>query len=320
MSGASDSVDPVEAARDDVERSKHVIASALDDLSHHHSWLESYHRDERRRAERLRRQEELRRLERRRQRMAVRLRRTAMAFWRGAMAFFAASWKIITFIARNLVALVKWTAPRAYALTVLLGAWLAAAASWTWRATAFVTRKGFLASTVALAWMVRASDILGVAFRKHLSVAFTWLGATIARLAAPSLNRAGAAWTRTRHRTKRLAIALSRTLAEEWARLRSVLSRWVTVDAPNAARGLARSGTNLAGRTRVRAGGAALAGLKIASDGWSHAAHGARRIVQRTVARGSASSLNHRALVVRQSTALVCFKPRRTRLPVVRAG
>jgi hypothetical protein len=63
MTGASDVLDPVEAAKDDISRSKRLIASTLDDLTQHHSWLESYHRDERRRAQRLRREDALRRLE-----------------------------------------------------------------------------------------------------------------------------------------------------------------------------------------------------------------------------------------------------------------
>lgn len=86
MTGASNVLDPVEAAKDDISRSKRLIASTLDDLTQHHSWLESYHRDERRRAQRLRREDALRRLELRRQRAAWLSRRFALATYAFARA------------------------------------------------------------------------------------------------------------------------------------------------------------------------------------------------------------------------------------------
>jgi predicted deacetylase len=64
MAGAtSEAFDPVEIAKQDIGSSRRLIAASLDDLSAHHSWLETYHRDERLRAERLRRREILQRLE-----------------------------------------------------------------------------------------------------------------------------------------------------------------------------------------------------------------------------------------------------------------
>ena len=54
MAGAMrEIVDPVEVAKEGIGSSRRLIATTLDDLSKHHSWLESYHRDERLRAERL---------------------------------------------------------------------------------------------------------------------------------------------------------------------------------------------------------------------------------------------------------------------------
>ena len=62
MAGATREItDPVEAAKHGIGSSKRLIAATLDDLSAHHSWLETYHRDERLRAERLRRRRRSRR-------------------------------------------------------------------------------------------------------------------------------------------------------------------------------------------------------------------------------------------------------------------
>ena len=311
MTGASDVLDPVEAAHEDISRSKHLIASTLDDLTQHHSWLENYHREERRRAQRLAREDALRRLERKRQRAAWLLRRfatTALAVTRTTMAF----------LMRNGIAFAAWAAPRARAHTLtassLLSAGLSWSWAWSWARGRSLARKGFEAAKTGFAWSVRTSEAAGVVFRRRMSANYSVLSAKAAVLAAPGRKRAAIGWTRTRLKARRFAFILATTLSDGWSKTQSAMSHWLTIESPRLGRVLAteiKAGTL---RTRVQAEGVSRAALKASSDGWSWAALRARRIL----ARGATSK--HRALIVRRSTALVCREPQRTGLPAVLTG
>jgi len=217
VSGASDFLDPVEAAQDEINRSRRVIASALDDLSHHHSWLESYHREERRRAQRLKRQETLQALKLKRQRAAWRIRRVALTS-------FVAMRNTALFLARNGAAFLAWGAPRLRALAILIARELSTAAAWSWRTGRDLAKRGYEGAAIGFLWSVRTSDVLGVAFRKRLSVESARLYAEAAIRAQPILQpavkRATASWTRTRFRAKRLAFALQTGLTDAWSRTR----------------------------------------------------------------------------------------------------
>jgi hypothetical protein len=145
MSGASNVLDPVEAAHDGISRSKHLIASTLDDLTQHHSWLESYHREERRRAQRLRRQDALRRLERKRQRATFLLRRFAVAT-------YAAARVTTLFLVRNGTAFAVWAAPRVHALALVTLRFLSDGADWAWDTARVLARKGYNGAETAFVW------------------------------------------------------------------------------------------------------------------------------------------------------------------------
>ena len=56
LAGASDTIDPIDAARDDIAGSKDLIASAVEDLTQHQRWIENYRVAETRHARRVRRQ------------------------------------------------------------------------------------------------------------------------------------------------------------------------------------------------------------------------------------------------------------------------
>ena len=394
MSGASDFLDPVEAVQDDISRSKRVIASALDDLSHHHSWLENYHRDERRRAQRLKRQETLQALELKRQRAAWRIRRfvvTSLVAMRATAAF----------LARNSAAFLDWAAPRAQALTLFALRETSAALSWSWRTGRDLAQKGYEATAAGFAWTVRTSDALGVAFRKRLSAESARLYAEAAIRARPilqpALKRASASWTRTRFRSKRLASTLQTRAADGWSRTRSeapILTRNAVTAASQAYARLADKAAVISVRGRDQASIAfgwtvrtsdalgvafrkwastnaalfyaeaatrAQPTLKRTSASWTRTMHRSKRLGsalqaqlsdtwRRTrssapiFARNIAGSVfkaasetwsqaalrtqrilarrdpPHRALIVRQCTALACIEPRRARLPVIRAS
>jgi hypothetical protein len=334
VSGASDMLDPVGVAQDDIDRSKHLIASTLDELTRHHSWLESYHRDERRRAQRLRRQEALDRLELRRQRAAWLLRRftvtalaamrstaivlaqTAVAFWRAAREFTLAA--------------AAWTAPRAHALAAQLIRSLAASWSWFRRTALYLARTGFAGAAAGFAWTVQASERLGVALRKHLSAGFARTTAQAAVLTHPVRKRASAEWLRARHRSRRFTALGEARLASYWS--------WARAATPILARRVVRrtaaKGATLSARlhndmtavgvwahTQFRA--LMRAAAETVADGWSRW----RSWAERQAARLSAAydswrtpDRRHRALVVRRCTALVLIEPWRPRLPAVHGG
>ena len=293
MSSASDTFDPVGAAQDDIDRSKHLIASALDDLTRHHSWLESYHRDERRRAQRLSRQEALQRLELRRQRAAWLLRRftlTSFAAMRSAAIFLVRNGHAFLVTARHFtLRAAAWTAPRAHALAVVLSRSLSAGLFWSWRTAVSLARTGFAGASIGFAWAVQTSDVLGIAFRRRLSAAFALLWAKAAIGAQPMRKRASVAWLRTRFRSRRVAAIVQTRTSAHWS--------WMRSSAPVHARDLVRS--------------LSVASAKRASDSWSWAALQAQRIPK----KGDAA---HRALVARGCTALILIEPCRARLPVVR--
>ena len=304
MSGASHIFDPVEAARDDISRSKRLIASTLDDLTQHHSWLESYHREERRRAERLRRQDALRRFERKRQRAAWHARRFAVKTYAVARATTA-------FLVRNGTAFAIWAAPRVSAGAHEAWSLLCAGSSWSWRTGSALARDGFALAERAFAWSVEASDATGLLFRRWASARLSELGARAAVVAAPALKRASIGWIRTRYRTRRFAFTLETSLSHGWSETQGAVSRWIMVEAPKLRRLLAREVTAGSVRMRVRAKRFSGAALKTAADNWTSAALRAKRLLERD------AKANHRALIVRPSTALVCIVPWRAKLPTV---
>jgi len=220
VSSVSNYLDPVEAVKDEVRRSKRVIASALDDLSQHHSWLESYHRDERRRAQRLRRKEALRALKMRRER----------ATWialRFAKTYFEMMQTTAVFLARNGAAFLAWATSRGRALALLLARETFAAIYWSWRTVRVLARKVYQGAAIGFAWTVRTSDALGIAFRKRLSTGAALLYAEAARRAQPvlqpALKRASTGWIRARSRSKRFALTLQSGLTNAWSRTRHEL-------------------------------------------------------------------------------------------------
>lgn len=307
MAGASNVLDPVEAAHDDISRSKHLIASTLEDLTQHHSWLESYHREERRRAERLRRQDALRRLALKRQRAAWHARRIAVTV-------YAATRAAIAFIVTNGAAFAIWAAPRARAGGRQAWDLLRAGSSWSWRTGSALARDGFALAERAFAWSVQSSETAGILFRRWASARLAALGAYAAVRVEPAAKRTAVGWIRTRHRARRFAFTLERSLSHGWSKTQSAVARWIIEEAPELRHALAREAAAGAVRTRRTARNLWRASLRASADGWSWTVARAGRILETRDPAG------HRALIVRPCTALVCVEPRRTKLPSVPAG
>ncbi len=225
MSGASDILDPVGVAQDDIDRSKHLIASTLDELTRHHSWLESYHRDERRRAERLRRQEALDRLELRRQRAAWLLRRFTVtsprrdAFDRHVPGAETAS----LFCARRAPSHCAPPHGPPRAPGCLRRALRSLAASLVLDpANRPLPRPDRLRGRVDRLRLDSAHlGAAGIAFRKRLAAEFARASAQAAVLTHPMRKRASVAWLRTRLRSRRFAATGQARLATNWSRVRT---------------------------------------------------------------------------------------------------
>lgn len=331
MSGASNTLDPVGAAQDDISRSKHLIASTLDELSRHHSWLESYHRDERRRAERLRRQEALERLALKRQRAAWILRRftvAALVMMRSTAIFLARTAVACLRAARKFtLRAAAWTAPRARTLTALLLKALATGWSWSRRTALTLARAGFAHASAGFTWAVQSSGRLGVAFRKQLAAGYAQASAQTAVLTHPMRKRASAAWMRTQLRSRRLASTTQARLAADWSRVRRrtpILARHVgsrvAAESATLSRALQSHGSAGAIWARTRSQSFAATATKTASGGWSRCrswveAQGSR--LSRAFDSLKPHDQAHRALVVRRCTALVAREPWRPRLPAL---
>ena len=225
MAGAlREIVDPVEVAKEGIGSSRRLIATTLDDLSKHHSWLESYHRDERLRAERLRRQRLLERLALVRQRAVKKTRR-------GARAAYTAGRVLTRLSKRRALAFMLWATPRArtasrHAAETASGAW-----SWVRRRTPEFTQRATDAATLGFQWSVQASEEAGYVFRWHVSAAYAEGMAELVRRAAPMRRRAASGLTRMQLCARRGRALAQQQLAEtiagsqSIARLRQTLHR-----------------------------------------------------------------------------------------------
>ena len=225
MAGAMrEIVDPVEVAKEGIGSSRRLIATTLDDLSKHHSWLESYHRDERLRAERLRRQRLLERLALVRQRAVKKTRR-------GARAAYTAGRVLTRLSKRRALAFMLWATPRArtasrHAAETASGAW-----SWVRRRTPEFTQRATDAATHGFQWSVQASEEAGYVFRWHVSAAYAEGMAELVRRAAPMRRRAASGLTRMQLCARRGRALAQQQLAEtiagsqSIARLRQTLHR-----------------------------------------------------------------------------------------------
>ena len=83
VAGANDTIDPIDAARDDIAGSKDIIASAVEDLNQHQRWLENYRVSETKHARRVRRLELMYQAGELAKRALLALKRFALALGRG---------------------------------------------------------------------------------------------------------------------------------------------------------------------------------------------------------------------------------------------
>jgi hypothetical protein len=214
VSGAVNTLDPIEAARADIAGSKHLIAAVADDLNRHQEWLENYLVSEKRHARWLQFQELKYRIERKRQALVRALQRFALS-----VALLVRS--IWLFCVRLVTAFVAWLTPRAHALAVTLARWISAALTWTW-ATAVLLGRTFLGAALAtFAWIALTSRRVALALAKAVSNTGNWIGAQLAALGHALKRWLYRAWLQTlffaRASAKTATIALGWTVTQSGA-------------------------------------------------------------------------------------------------------
>jgi hypothetical protein len=309
MAGARREItDPVEAAKHGIGSSKRLIAATLDDLSAHHSWLETYHRDERLRAERLRRRELRERLERGCERTAGRAKRAAKTS-------YVEGRRVARYSRRHALIFAHWAFPRLHILAQRAAE--GSSTAWTWgrMQVPVLAHQAYAAARNGIAWTVQASEETGHIFRRRLSET---TGATAAELwlrTAPVRHRGRIEWVRARLHARRAraeaekrlteAIAISRMLAQTRKRRYRWTVRRLRIGLP-----LVRRAHATAHRVEdelfalvLRIGPAFRALLQ------SH-------MPEATTPAKQAAARPSRALILRPTTALTCIGSAEHKLPV----
>jgi hypothetical protein len=274
VSGASRTLDPIEAAEARIAGSKRLIASVANDLSQHQRWLAHYRAAERRHARRVMLQELIYQIELGRRslmRLSKRLALISFRLARSIAAFLSRTAAAVLAVLRRIImACAIWIRPRAYALALTLQRWLLAFSI------------GVLdALIIALAWLAVHSRALAITLRKWLSTSWSWTRLKAGILKQASLKGAsvGSAWIAVKSRASALA-----------------LQNWLSAGAA---------------WTSAKAEALARTSVATASAGFSWAVVNVRRI-SLAYSRAGRKDAGHRALVVRQCTALVCIEPQRT--------
>ena len=347
-------LDPIAAAKAGIQGSKSLMAAVADDLSQHERWLAHYRLAEKRHARRVMLQELVYRLELARRSTMRFLRWISLLTLRFArhVAAFATRTAVFVSVRDTVIACITWLRPRAHALGLLLRQWLVAA--WIW----LVAESRTLAAlsqrwcTTAWVWTRVNAAILARVAQKAISITSYWIATTSIAAAAALRHWLARTWRRTR--------AMARVLARKSVYGAAIALPWIAATSREAALGLARAlkwtavnGGLLVRALRVearRAGSwgavqaqaAAVVLKRNISEGaaWSSAkAKAAARAIPAERVSHSWAALRmrhasngllreespaightHRALVVRRSTALICFQPKRAGLPALRAG
>jgi hypothetical protein len=338
-------LDPIAAAEAEIAGSKSLMAAVADDLSQHERWLAHYQLAEKRHARWVMLQEliyrtelalqRLMRFSRRVSLLALRLARRVAAFTASTAVF------VYTSIRDAVIACLDWLRPRALALALLLRRWLVASsvwlaaqaralaallarwssAAWAWtRVHAAIAWSWVMASWRAIAaavlsWLVRtgrrAKALARILWRNSLyagSVTSAWTAAT-GRAVAISLRQklsAASKWTAVN----------GRILARASAKNARRASIWGAAQSRAAAASIGRNASRGAAWSAATAKEAARASIAASRESYSWVMLRMRAVSNATFG-ATAPNIAHtgRALIVRRSTALICFEPKRPGFP-----
>ncbi|MGE3529231.1 MAG: hypothetical protein AB7G54_07360 [Methyloceanibacter sp.] len=351
MTAAIQPLDPIAAAEADIAGSKSLMAAVADDLGQHERWLAHYRLAEKRHARLVMLQELIWRLDLARQRLMRASRRAALLMLRLARrtASLAARTAIFVYVtARDaVIAGIGWLRPRARTAASLLERWLAVC--WLWCAARSRQLAALLARSSSTAWAwTRVHGALAAAWTARVSRA---VAAAVLRWLMTTGRRARALarilWRRSRYGAGMAAAwtaATARAAAIGLRRRSSAAAHWTTVNGrilgratlANAGRAASWSGANArvaasllrrnisdgAAWSAARTKQAARASIATSRQAYSWAALRLRD-ASHAASRAEATPVGAqatRALIVRRSTALIMFEPKRAGLPALRAS
>ncbi len=296
MSGASDTLDPIAAAKRDIAGSKDLMAEVARDLGQQELWLARYQRAEERRERRIRLQEQIHRLKLR-----------SLLFWRrskrlvlfvlGLISSAATSLaktvaNLFAAIYRGITEAVLWLRPRASALARTLWRKLTLSVAWLVLQSRVLADSAIRAVSRALSWVVARSQTLGIAFRRSCAAFGAWTLFQAKRLARASARlsarAASSLTTRSRHLAARSqaigASALRRTghMTRAGVEKSKIASSWLGANAQTSARRLHKVLAVAAASLMARSRNLAARSQAIGASALRHTGHVTRAGVEKS--------------------------------------
>ena len=264
--------------------------------------------------------------------LALLLRRWLAAFW---------AWTVATLrtLARALLKATSiswaWLVVQSRALAVTLARWASAAWAWTSVHAVMLARASFKGASTGFAWLAATSLALAIALWHGLVRILRRTRALARILARNALTgiRIASSWTAATSRT--LAVTLrqwssrslemdSRRGADHHARIAQGNAAGIVMDRSQLAHGRGRIAAQCFRRRRLvgsecqssepRLSRCSLGELFLGRS--QHQQH----LAWLPACRAAAVETNHRAVVVRRCTALVCVEQKRVHLPMIRAN
>lgn len=305
------------------------MAAVARDLAQQERWLSDYRLDEKRHARRVMLHELIYRLELGRRRLVRSAKRLTLISLRSARAiasFLARTVAAAILVMRRFVAACDaWVRPRAYRLSRTLWQWLTAFSAWIGLRSRILSRNVASTTSIWLAWFAAKSRALALALGHWLLIFGGWTSVQAGRLARASRRTASASssWVTAQSRalsiallhwvvrTSRRARALARILVRNSLHGARIASAWTAAMSREAATSTRAAALQL--QHHLYAGAAGLGAKAKQAAHSSVAANGLLRADPPT-------SQTHNALVVRRSTALVCFEPKQRTFPSLPAG
>jgi hypothetical protein len=345
-------VDPIDAAKRDVARSKVLAASAAEDLRQHHRWLQDALATEARNREKharwLKRQQVIQQRLVKRQRLILVVRRISLFLLKGVFSaliylrdllFIGCTWFALSIraVALSLLRLLSisasWSGHKARVLALATFRAASISASWSGQNARVLALATFRAASISASWVALKMRALTLSLRQLLSIGFSRSRVRAHTLALGSLRAASSSASWVRATTRRIALSGFKQIAAAQILSRHHFRVGVT-DLVRKFSEQARIGVGDLKRSAL-ATNRLLLTLISREDGRLSRASGMRSPVAPRPQEGTdlqpesegriesneeSAPRPGTALVRRQSTALICIAPRRCGLPVVQAS
>ena len=323
-------VDPIDAAKRDVARSKVLAASAAEDLRQHHRWLQDALATEARNREKharwLKRQQVIQQRLVKRQRLILVVRRISLFLLKGVFS-------ALIYLRDLLFIGCTWFALSIRAVALSLLRLLSISASWSGQKARVLTLATFRAASISASWVALKMRALTLSLRQLLSIGFSRSRVRAHTLALGSLRAASSSASWVRATTRRIALSGFKQIAAAQILSQHHFRVGVT-DLVRKFSEQARIGVGDLKRSALTTNRLLLT-LISREDGRLSRASGMRSPVAPRPQEGTDLQPESEgriesneepaprpgtALVRRQSTALICIAPRRCGLPVVQAS